>query len=293
MLSPAICRSCGLVLIEPMWTDEDKAAVIPSSRQLHRARLAEAPVEAGFRRMRHRAARCMQCLQRYVRPGEEVLEIGAGDGTLLQMLRDHGARVTGTDLDPHGARFVKEKLGIPMVVAPFEEADFGGRRFDAIVSAHVIEHVFEPVSVLARAWDLLKPGGLIFLETPNILRPKVGPRRLFSIPHNFYFSPRTLALSLRKAGFMPIAVREYHCDSFQIVARRVDGESTTDPSTHAELCGDNWQVVAERIRSYPLRYLTTLQFLWRKIPGLKNAMLYHMHRDLSGDQLDRWLRRAA
>ncbi len=117
----------------------------------------------------------------------------------------------GTDLDPEGARYVEQQLGLPVVVAPFEEADFGGKMFDAIVSAHVIEHVFQPVAVLSRARELLKPGGVLFLETPNILRPKIGPRRLFSLPHNYYFSSRTapivaaapsLSISLHQKSFV-------------------------------------------------------------------------------------------
>jgi hypothetical protein len=33
--------------------------------------------------------------------------------------------------------------------------------------------------------------------------------------------------------------------------------------------------------------------VWRKIPGLKQAIMYHVHRDLSGENLSRWLGRAA
>lgn len=293
VLTPAICRGCGLTLIDPMWTDEEKEAVVPSSRRLHRARLADAPIEAGHRRMIPRAERCMDFLRRYIRSGDDVLEVGSGDGTLLRLLRDHGARPIGSDLDPEGARFVERNLGIPVLVAPFEQADFGERRFDAIVSAHVIEHVFDPVAVMARARALLKPNGLAFLETPNILRPKVGPRRLFSLPHNYYFSPRTLALVLAKAGFAPIAVREFNRDSFQIVARALSDEQIAANNPLDKLSGDTWQEVDARIRAHRRRYLASLQFLWRKMPGVKNALLYHIHRDLTDKPLEDWLSKAA
>ena len=252
-LSPVICRSCGLVLINPMWTDDDKACVVPSSRVLHRSRLAEAPIEAGHHRMEPRAERCMQFLRNYVRPGDQVLELGSGDGTLLRRLQQYGAEVMGTDLDPEGARYVEQQLGLPVVVAPFEEADFGGKMFDAIVSAHVIEHVFEPVTVLSRARSLLKPGGVLFLETPNILRPKIGPRRLFSLPHNYYFSPRTLALALAKAGFSITAVRQFHRDCFQIVGTALTDEQIARRTAEWEIQSEPWSAVAERIRTHRLR----------------------------------------
>jgi len=292
-ISPVICRGCGLVMIDPMWSDSEKAQVVPSSRSLHRSRLSSAPIEAGFRRMLPRAERCMELLRDHVRPGQRVLEVGCGDGTLLELLRTYGAHPVGTDLDAEGARFVEERLGLPVVVAPFEQADFGGRKFDAVVSAHVIEHVFEPVSVLARARELLEPGGVLFMETPNIWRPKVGPRRLFSLPHNYYFSPRTLALVMVKAGFEVTSVREFHRDSFQIVGRALSDDERKNGQSWRDLAGDDWRRVAQRIRSHRRRYLGSLQFLWRKMPVVKYRLLYHVHRERSGEQLDAWLRRAA
>lgn len=292
-LEPAICRGCGLVLIDPMWSDAEKEEVVPSSRRLHRARLANAPIEQGYRRMIPRAQRCMDILRQIIQPGDQVLELGSGEGTLLRMLRDHGAEPVGSDLDPEGAKFVQQNFDIPVVVGPFEEADFGDRKFDAIVSAHVIEHVFEPIQVMQRARRLLKPGGYVFLETPNILRPKVGPRRLFSLPHNYYFSPRTLALILAKAGFAPLAVREFHRDSFQIVGRSLSDEQIAQNDPLDSLVGDCWEDVEASIRNHRLLYLGTLQFLWRKMPGVKNTLLYRIHRDLSGEPLDQWLSRAA
>jgi 2-polyprenyl-3-methyl-5-hydroxy-6-metoxy-1,4-benzoquinol methylase len=61
-----------------------------------------------------------------------------------------------------------------------EDANFKGQTFDVVVLIHIIEHFFEPAAVLHKTRQLLRPGGLVFLETPNILRPKVVPGRVFS-----------------------------------------------------------------------------------------------------------------
>jgi hypothetical protein len=53
--------------------------------------------------------------------------------------------------------------------------------------------------------------------------------------------------------------------------------------------GDEWPQVAQRVLSHDFRYKASLQFVWRKIPGLKQAVMYRIHRDLAGEDLSRWL----
>jgi hypothetical protein len=148
---------------------------------------------------------------------------------------------------------------------------------------HLIEHLFEPVEALRRARRLLKPDGALFLETPNILRPKVGPRRVFSYAHNYHFSPRTLALALHQADFTVEAVRIFHRDSFQIVAR------ATSPKVEPPGV-EPWETIMRSIESYPWRYRCGLQFLWRKLPVIGRAVMYGIRQDFSGQALATWWR---
>lgn len=287
-LHPAICKSCGLVLLDPIYNDAEKETLSRSTRSLHRARLGNAPVRKAYRRMIPRSQRCMDFLRKYIHPGDDVLEVGSGDGSLLRLLQQHGASPVGNDLDSAGAQYVQNEFGIPVAIGPFEEVDFGDKQFDAVVSVHFIEHVFDPVAVLAKMKRLLRPGGVLFLETPNILRPKVGPTRVFSLPHNYYFSPRTLTLSLYKAGLQTCAIREFNRDSFQIMAVRPHGTTSREAPT-----GDPWREVVERIHWHGFRYWASLQFLWRKMPGLNEAVLYKIHHDREGDSLNHWLHKVA
>lgn len=287
-LQPVICKSCGLVFINPMYTDAEKEAAAPSPRALHRPVRFGRPIQRAHERELGKARRFVQFVRPYLKPGDRVLDIGCGDGALVRVLQEYGAIPTGVDLDPEGARFIEQTYGIPVVVAPFESAPLAEGQFDAVVATHVIEHFFEPVQAMERMSRLLKPGGLLALETPNILRPKVGFRRLFSVPHNYYFSPRTLCVAMQRAGLAAVAVREYNRDSFIVAARVADGINEI-PSWP----GDDWQEVARRIAGHDFRYKASLQFVWRKIPWLKHAIMYRVHRDLGGEGLARWLRRAA
>lgn len=285
---PVVCKSCGLVFINPMYTNAEKDAVSSCPRALHRPVRFGRPIQRAHDRELRKARRFIEFIQPYLKPGDRVLDIGCGDGALVRTLQDFGAVPTGVDLDAEGARFIEQTYRIPVVVEPFETAAFADGPFDAVVATHVIEHFYEPVEAMERMRRLLRPNGMLVLETPNILRPKVGFRRLFSVPHNYYFSPRTLCLAMQQAGFVAAGVREYNRDSFLVAARAV-ADRTALPRLH----GDDWQKVARRILGHDLRYKASLQFVWRKIPGLKHAIMYHVHRDLSGENLTRWLGRAA
>ena len=278
-----ISKPCGLVMVNPMTTNAEKEARSTSVRSLHRSRSAEQSLEAAFRKSLPRAARCLDLFSQHIPRHGEVLEIGSGDGAVMAMLARLGVRPTGLDPDEGAARFIQRTMNLPVIVGSLEDADFQGRQFDAVVMVHLIEHLYEPVAALRSIHRLLKPGGLLFLETPNILRPKVGPKRVFSFAHNYHFSPRTLTLALHQAGFAPSAVRIFNRDSFQIVAHP-EASAGERPGT------ESWQEVAAAIQRHRTAYLTTLQFLWRKTPWLRERIMYGRPLDLTGLELKRWLK---
>ena len=276
------CAGCGLVHVNPMFTNAEKQVVSPEVRALHRSRAAEASQSAAFAHSLPRMRRCVDLMAPFLQSGQRVLELGCGDGILLRLLKQRGVRPTGLDMDRESAEATARSLQVPVFSGAFEDIDLPGARFDAVVLVHLIEHFYEPVEMLRKARGLLRPGGMLFLETPNILRPKVGPKRVFSFAHNYHFSPRTLALALHKAGFRCSALREFRRDSFQIVAHAVD-DLGPPPLVQP------WREVQEAVRRYRVRYLTSLQFLWRKLPWLKERLMYRPRRDLAGSALQQWL----
>lgn len=283
-LRAVVCRDCGLVFVNPMFTPEEKSSLVSSVRWLHRSGSADRTWEGAFRQLRHRARRCMELLRPHLKPGDRVLEIGSGDGAVLAELKALGMRATGLEPDQAAALRVERSLQTTVIPGSIEDTDLDGSRFDAAVLVHVLEHLYDPVEVLVKLRRCLKPRGLLFVEAPNVLRPKVGPRRVFSFAHNYHFSPRTMALALSEAGFGVTALRIFSHDSFQVVAHALPAGAKA-----ARLCGDSWRQVAAAIRAHRVRYLATLQFLWRKVPGLREKLLYGGYRDLSGIELARWL----
>jgi 2-polyprenyl-3-methyl-5-hydroxy-6-metoxy-1,4-benzoquinol methylase len=287
-LQPVVCRSCGLSMINPMYSYAEDNEWCPSARDMHRSVRSHRSINSAHRREMHKAGLCMEMLRKITKGGDEVLEIGAGDGSLVKLLKDYGAKPSGNDMDAESCRWLEKSFDIPTFAGPFEAVDFKGKKFDVIASSHFIEHVFEPVEVMRKIQGLLKPGGRVFHETPNVFRPKIGPRRLWSRPHKYYFSPRTLSLVLYEAGLRVTAIREFNRFAFQITAVKAEG-SDLGPRP----VGDRWQDVLAAINRHSVSYYATLQFLWRKMPVLKRRMIYRIHHDVTGASAAEWLSKAA
>ncbi len=94
-----------------------------------------------------------------------VLEIGCGNGGLLNELRNHGATVTGLEIGPQ-ADVVRQRYGIPVLAEPLRVSSPVGR-FDVILSYGCLEHIEDLESFFAASRAHLNSGGLFFHCVPN------------------------------------------------------------------------------------------------------------------------------
>ncbi len=136
-------------------------------------------------------------------PGS-LLDIGCGNGAFLLRARSAGWQVQGIEPDPAAAG---QATAQGLVVHQVPVADFRpGGRFDVITLAHVIEHLHAPRAMLDACLGLLKPGGKIWIATPNI--GSIGHRLFRSAwqpletpRHIVMPSPRALRSMLIDAGY--------------------------------------------------------------------------------------------
>ena len=145
------------------------------------------------------------------RPREDadrLLDVGCGGGDFLIVARDRGWKVCGVDPDLTATTRARQ-LDLPVLNGGLELLANQEAQFDAITLSHVIEHVHQPLCMLQDCHRLLKPGGILWLETPNV--GSYGHRRfgsnwrgLEAPRHLTVFSWQGLLTIMEAAGFADV-----------------------------------------------------------------------------------------
>jgi SAM-dependent methyltransferase len=135
----------------------------------------------------------------------EVLDVGCGQGQLIRLLREHGyTRVSGFDVSAEQVALAHE-LGTGDVTLGdlFEHAERYPGCYDAVIALDVVEHFDRPQvqGVFQALSDLLKPGGVLVLRTPNGSSPYAGRYLYSDLTHGVIFTERSLRQIGAVTGF--------------------------------------------------------------------------------------------
>ena len=228
------CSSCGLTFVGS-YVQPEKAHSYYDSEYYDSAMCAAInPLREELERRVVRAQ--VQRLAKFIKVPGRFLDVGCGDGVHLKLFREMGWEVHGTEVSQAAAKHVKEQYGIDVRLGEFLDVPFDAGQFDVIQMRHVIEHLTSPRQVLAKVWDLLRPGGVTCIDTPNrglvsklypIIDSALVPfanlrRRFMGRPlrkversadhwgilhppeHNLWFTSKAMKLLLEATGFNPI-----------------------------------------------------------------------------------------
>lgn len=152
------------------------------------------------------AHRRLRRIERHVGARGALLDVGCALGFFLAAARRRGWDVHGVDVSAHAAAYAREHLGLDVRAGTIEEAGFAPASFDAVTMWDVVEHLPDPVSTLREARQLLRPGGILALSTPDAgswPARMTGARWMgykLAEEHLYYFDRQTLRLALDAAG---------------------------------------------------------------------------------------------
>jgi len=141
--------------------------------------------------------------------GSRLLDVGCGNGAFLMRMRSLGWRGTGVDTDPKAVTATRA-MGLDARLGTIRASSFPDGLFDAVTLSHVIEHFHDPVAQLEECYRVLRPGGVLWISTPNLAG--TGYRRygrnwrgLEPPRHLVLFTPGALSRLLVRAGFVVVA----------------------------------------------------------------------------------------
>jgi 2-polyprenyl-3-methyl-5-hydroxy-6-metoxy-1,4-benzoquinol methylase len=147
-------------------------------------------------------------VEKYLAPSSRCLEIGCAAGSFLYLLKKKCSESAGIELDEAFSSFARNELGLTVFDRPIQELGFPPSSFDAIFIWHVLEHLRDPSGSLKVLLEILKRGGYLFLELPNVddallTLYKLGSYSSFYYQpaHSYYFSRKTMTRILEEAGF--------------------------------------------------------------------------------------------
>jgi len=142
-----------------------------------------------------------------------LLDIGCATGFLLDEARRINYAVEGVELSRWATRIAKEKFGLKVHQGSILKIDFPTNYFDVIVMTDVIEHLSDPLKALTKIRRILKTGGLLYINTPDITSffSRILGAKWWGLKelHLVYFSKKTIKDLLERAGFMIIRSGSY------------------------------------------------------------------------------------
>ncbi|MBY8978073.1 methyltransferase domain-containing protein [Rhodobacteraceae bacterium NNCM2] len=214
----AFCPSCGLV----------------SNRTFDPDLITYAP---GYENALHFSPRfqtfarelCEGLVARHGLKGRDVVEVGCGDGHILDLLAKSGVR-SATGFDPSMAGKPSpftEEPGVEIVPEYFR-SDHLDRPFDMLICRHVLEHLPDPYAILTEMRAAIGERDCpVYFEVPN------GQWMLESCSmwdviyeHVTYWSPPSLETLFRRTGFTPITISAGYDGQFLMIEAR---PSTPEP----------------------------------------------------------------
>jgi SAM-dependent methyltransferase len=213
------CRQCGLEWIHPL-PDMEKMRELYSSPKYYNTDNISQYGYSEYVRNKHLYVnlfnRRLDELLLYT-DGErgQLLDVGCATGTLLELARLRGWEAYGVDISEYATNIARAYYCLDVFTGELADAAYHDGQFDVVVMDDLIEHVADPTALVRESRRILKPGGLLTLNTPN----RAGLWHLFmgrrwfhyrQVEHTFFFSPAVMTDLLERNGFN---VLEIHSSS--------------------------------------------------------------------------------
>ena len=263
-VSNVVCKDCGFVFQNPRLTSQETLHLYRETDYMQRN------YHAGIKQIHDAMTPLEEDRLNYLTPfvpnwpRVSLLEIGPGAGSFLRAAADAGCAVNAVEADPGAAAFIADDLHLPVVRAFFPDYAREAKpseSYDVVVALHVFEHVAEPGEFLRAVSKMLKPGGLLFLEVPNILRAHTSPEfpwfEIFDIGHIYSYSPSSLRFVLEREGGKILDVMDVRIKGHNEPIRafvQIKSDASVEDSEVSRSLVNEYCAVVEAVRKAKRKY---------------------------------------
>jgi 2-polyprenyl-3-methyl-5-hydroxy-6-metoxy-1,4-benzoquinol methylase len=205
------CRRCGLQYLTPRLKDD---VVLNAYREgSDETFISQAAArEETF-------ARSFKLIERHAASPGKLLDIGTAGGSFLKVAQKRGWQVAGCEPNEWLARWGERHYGIPVFAGTVFEMKLPDTSFDVVTLWDVLEHTPDPKKILLECSRVLKPGGILVVNYPDIgsaVARVMGRRWVFLLSvHLYYFTRATIARLLSETGFNVIR-QQKHWQSLEL-----------------------------------------------------------------------------
>lgn len=203
------CCTCGHVQLFPLPNDVDYYQVSSHTHNMPRETFALKRSKSSID-----TARRVEWVCSTASPGAKVLDVGCGYGFVIDALTREGYEATGLDISQVPLTVARAQLQGVFRLGEVDESFVTTYQscFEVVTMFHVLEHVHEPVKLLKRCFELVRPNGWLLVEVPNvneIMLKCCSEYRAFywRKTHLSYFDATRLGAALHRAGWEDSSLR--------------------------------------------------------------------------------------
>ncbi len=208
------CQNCGLIYVSPRPAAEELYALYGETyfHNNESGVVGYTDYLKDERNIRKTSQRRLRHIEKFAQPGR-MIDVGCAAGFFASEAQKRGWQVEGLDVSSFAVDYTRATVGIDAHHGSLTEVDLPESAYDLVTMYDVIEHVPDPKAYVQRVAELLRPGGIFELATPDVgsfparLTGKRWIGYKLSEEHVYYFSIKTLTRMLDEAGFDVVHTR--------------------------------------------------------------------------------------
>lgn len=198
------CKECGLIYVNPRLKED----IIVKG-------YSEGSDETFVSQKKGREItfnRSLELIEKYGRKGK-ILDIGTAGGSFLHVAQKRGWQVYGVEPNKWLCEWAKKSYKLDIKQGTIFNNRFEDNFFDVVTLWDVLEHVSDPTKVLKECNRILKKGGILVVNYPDIgswISRVMRSKWVFLLTvHLYYFTPKTIKKILAKNGFAVLKIKPH------------------------------------------------------------------------------------